>query len=166
MATFISVETDIDEALHLLDTININSKKLTRKILSGVGSSTKNKIKKSYKSLLKKNTGNLYQSISRGIIASGKAVIIQPKARGTNQVFYGYALAKGSIIFAKNQKNLTFKIGDKWIKKQSIKLPQRDWFEAPANKYIGSEAYKQQIDRIVQKELDNYDEKVSKGTKV
>lgn len=152
-AEFISLEVDIQECLDLFEGLEKDKKKIERAILAGVGSTVRNQIKKSYKRDLNKRTGELYKSIKRGVVRSGNAVVIQPKARAANHVFYGYALAKGSKITAKNNKTLTFQIDGKWIRKHEVKLPERDWFVEPAKRYLSSTAYKQQLDKILQKQI-------------
>ncbi|MBR6235025.1 MAG: hypothetical protein IKR01_04165, partial [Spirochaetales bacterium] len=67
---------------------------------------------------------------------------------------YGYALAKGSTITAKEGEFLTFKIGDKWIRRHSVTLKPRDWIEAPAKQYLASSSYRERLEQLVQKEID------------
>lgn len=49
---------------------------------------------------------------------------------------------------------LTFKVGDKWIKKHQITLKPVDWIEAPAKSYLQGSSYRQRLDELVQKEID------------
>ena len=87
------------------------------------------------------------------IFKSGSAVKISPRAEHDN-ILYGYALAKGSTIKAKKGDFLTFKVGDKWIKKHQITLKPVDWIEAPAKSYLQGSSYRQRLDELVQKEID------------
>lgn len=156
---FLSIQTDLDEAMKLFDGLEKESPKIRRRLLAGIGTTVKNKAKREYKTLLKQKSGNLYKSLKRRVIKSGKAVVIDAKARAENQVFYGYALAEGSTITAKNDKYLTFQIDGKWVKKESVKLPENDYISKPAERYLGSSEYRQQIDKLVQKEIDKLEKK-------
>lgn len=152
MAEMVSVKTDLDEAMSLLKELDGNQVKMRRRILSGIGTAVKNQVKKNYKSLLNKNTGSLYKSLNSKVIKSGKAVIVSPSAEN-NKVRYGYVLAKGSVIKAKNGDLLTFKIGDKWIRKHQVTIPERNWVEQPTKQYLNSISYRQKIDSLVDKEI-------------
>lgn len=152
MAEMVSVKTDLDEAMHLLKELDGSQVKMRRRILSGIGTAVKNQVKKNYKSLLNKNSGSLYKSLNSKVIKSGKAVIVSPSAE-KNKVRYGYVLAKGSVIKPKNKDFLTFRIGDKWIRKHQVTIPERNWVESPAKQYLSSISYRQKIDSLVDKEI-------------
>lgn len=156
---FISIETDLNQAMKLFDDLDKESPKIRKRLLSGIGTTVKNKAKREYRSLLKQRSGNLYKSLKRRVVKSGKAVVIDAKARAENQVFYGYALAEGSTIEAKNHEYLTFQIDGKWVKKHSVKLPEMDYISKPAERYLGSSEYRQRIDQLVQKEIDKLEKK-------
>ena len=159
MAEFIDVQTDFEEVYKMFEKLEKEKVKVVRAILSGTGSTAKNRAKKKYKQKLGMGTGKLYNSITRKVIKSGKAVIIEAKARKNEKVFYGYALAKGSKITAKNAKTLTFKIDDKWVRKHEVKLPQFDFIEEPVNAYLNSPEFPKRIDKILQKQLDKLESK-------
>ena len=156
---FVSIETDLTEAMELFNGLEKESPKIRRRLLAGVGTSVKNRAKKAARSLLKKHSGNLFSSIKRRVVKSGKAVVIDAKARAANQVFYGYALAEGSKIVAKNAPYLTFQIDEKWVKVHEVKLPTKDYIVHPANEYLGSVQYREQLDRLIQKEVDRLEKK-------
>lgn len=137
----------------MLENLNGNRKSMRRRILSGIGTSVKQAVKKNYTSLLKKQSRTLYKSVTAKIFKSGAAVKISPRAQRSN-ILYGYALAKGSTIKAKDSEFLTFRIGDKWIRKQQVTLKPVDWIEAPAKRYLQSSSYRQRLDELVQKEID------------
>ena len=136
----------------MLENLNGNRKSMRRRILSGIGTSVKQAVKKNYTSLLKKQSRTLYKSVTAKIFKSGAAVKISPRAQRSN-ILYGYALAKGSTIKAKDSEFLTFRIGDKWIRKQQVTLKPVDWIEAPAKRYLQSSSYRQRLDELVQKEI-------------
>lgn len=137
----------------MLENLNGNRKSMRRRILSGIGTSVKQAVKKNYTSLLKKQSRTLYKSVTAKIFKTGAAVKISPRAQRSN-ILYGYALAKGSTIKAKDSEFLTFRIGDKWIRKQQVTLKPVDWIEAPAKRYLQSSSYRQRLDELVQKEID------------
>ena len=151
--SLINVKADVDEAMTMLENLNGNRKSMRRRILSGIGTSVKQAVKKNYTSLLKKQSRTLYKSVTAKIFKSGAAVKISPRAQRSN-ILYGYALAKGSTIKAKDSEFLTFRIGDKWIRKQQVTLKPVDWIEAPAKRYLQSSSYRQRLDELVQKEID------------
>jgi hypothetical protein len=153
MAQFISLETDFSEAMEAFEELDRMSFKIQRSILAGVGSKASSMAKKSYSMSLKKKTGNLYKNIKRVVTRSGNAVIIYSNALSENKVRYGFVLSKGTTIKAKDD-YLTFQIDGKWIKKKSVRIPERDWIVKPIENYIGSIEYDSQIDRLIQKEVD------------
>lgn len=150
----------------MFDGLEKEKKKVTRAVLSGVGTTSKNKAKKAYKSKIGLRTGNLYRSIKRKVSRRGTSVTIASYALSANNKFYGYALAKGSLINARNSEYLTFKIGEKWVKAKSVKLPERDYIAQPVKDYIGTPAYEKQIDKILQKQLDRLEKKGYKVTRL
>ena len=83
-----------------------------------------------------------------------KAVIVEAKASSDKtKVFYGYALAKGARITARNGGWLTFQKDGKWVRVHSVKLPERDFVAAPVKKYLSSTAFKTKLDQLVQREV-------------
>jgi len=151
----VSVETDLAEALGYLESLGVNRHKAMRRILGGIGTAARTQVRKAYKSHgLAKGTGALYKSISRRVIRSGKAVIVEAKASSDKtKVFYGYALAKGARITAKDGGYLTFQKDGKWVKVHSVKLPERDFVATPVKHYLGTTAFKAKLDQLVEKEV-------------
>jgi hypothetical protein len=151
----ISVETDLGEALSFLEGLGANRDKVMRRLLGGIGTAARAQVRKAYKSRgLSKGSGALYKSISRRVIRSGKAVIVEAKAASEqNKVFYGYALAKGARITARDGGWLTFQKDGKWVKVHSVKLPERDFVAAPVKHYLGTTAFKARLDQLVEKEV-------------
>lgn len=159
--SLINVKADVDEAMEMLENLNANRKSMRRRILSGIGTAVKQHVKSRYSALLHKRSKTLYKSVTAKVFKSGAAVKISPRAEHENKL-YGYALAKGSTIEAKNSEFLTFKIGDKWIRKHSITLKPRDWIEAPAKQYLASASYRQRLDQLVQREIDRAEKAAAK----
>ena len=160
----LSVETQFNEALRMLGRMGVDKKKAMRRILSGIGTSARAKVKRAYKSFgLEKHSGDLYKSITRKVVKSGKGVIIEAKARTSDtNLFYGYAIAKGAKITAKNGEWLTFQKDGKWIKKHEVKLPERDFVAKPVKDYLQSTAFKERFDALVQKEIDRVEKETTK----
>lgn len=152
MAEYISIQTDLDEVMRFLNSLEGNKDKMRRRILSGIGTATKNYVKKQYRGYLKKNTGMLYKSLSSRVIRSGKAVIISPTAE-KNKVRYGYVLAKGTTIRPRHSEYLTFQIDGKWIRKHSVIIQPRNWVEEPASRYISGIEFKKKLDALVKREI-------------
>ena len=162
--TELSLETQFDEALEMLEKLGANRQKAMRRILSGLGSTARSKVKKAYKSYgLHKSSGDLYKSITRRVVRSGKGVIVEAKARNEKGVYYGYALAKGAKIEAKKADYLTFQKDGKWIKAHSVKLPERDFVAKPVVDYLKTQDFKERFDALMQKEIDRVQPKGGKA---
>ena len=151
--TLVNVKADVDEAMAMLESLHGNRTSMRRRILSGIGTAVKLHVKSRYTSMLHKRSRALYKSVTARVFKSGAAVKISPKAEHKN-ILYGYALAKGSTIEAKNGEFLTFQIGDKWIRKHQVTLKPKDWIEAPAKQYLSSSSYREKLEQLVQKEID------------
>ena len=153
-ASFLSVEADIREPIEFLKELGGKEKTVMRHILSGVGTSAKNEAKRAYRPAgLSKRTGALYKSITRKVLRSGKGVIVEAEARSEKNIFYGYALSKGSTIKAKGNKPLTFQIDGKWIRKHEVKLSETNFIVAPVEKYLTSKEFRDRLDVLVEREV-------------
>ena len=145
----------------MLENLHGNRNSMRRRILSGIGTAVKQHVKSRYSALLHKQSRTLYKSVNAKIFKSGAAVKISPRAEHGN-ILYGYALAKGSTIEARNSDFLTFKVGDKWVKRHSLTLKPRDWIEAPAKQYLSSSSYRERLDQLIQKEIDRAEKAAAK----
>lgn len=169
---YISLEAQLDPAFTMLDMMGANHKKTTRAIMRSVGTYGKNYAKRKYTaSGLSTGTGNLKRNITSRVLRNGKGVKIESMARSyghtkegamftslQKSVYYGYALAAGATITAKqDNKPLTFKIGDKWIRTYAVKLNSHDFIERPVNTYLTSSEFKTKLNNRLQKEIDKYD---------
>lgn len=158
-----SVKAEFDEALKLLEKLGGDRKKTMRRLLSGIGTSAKAKVKKAYKTYgLHKNSGELYKSIKSRVVKSGRGVIIDAKAQSDGGIFYGYALAKGARITAKDGGFLSFQKDGKWIRAKEVKLPERDFVARPVEEYLKTQAFRDRLDKLVQKEIDRMDKESMK----
>lgn len=160
MAEFIKIKDELDSLTEYLDNLDSEKWQIRKNVLRAVGTSATRYVRRGYKSLLNKRSGALYKGIKKKMTRSGKAVVITSYARAVGSgIYYAGSLTKGSIIKAKNKDFLTFKIGDKWIKKKEVKLPVRDFIVAPVEKYLGSPQIKTDMDKQLQKELDRIEKK-------
>ncbi len=153
MAAEISVKADLDDVMRTLSEIDGNKERMRKRVLSGIASAVKSKVKSSYRKHLNKRSGTLYKSIQSKVCRDGRMAIVSPSASDSG-VRYGYVLAKGTTIVPKKAKTLTFQIDGKWIRKHSVTLVERDWVEKPARDYIDSPSYKAKLDTLVQREID------------
>ena len=76
MAEFIKVKAELDECMKFLENLDGNKKSMRRRILSATGTAVKNKVKKSYRGLLNKHSGNLYKSLKSRVIKAGNAAVV------------------------------------------------------------------------------------------
>jgi len=159
--SLVNVKADVDEVIRLLENFKGNRNSMRRRILSGIGTSVKQAVKKNYTSLLHKRSKTLYKSITAKIFKSGAAIKISPTAERGN-ILYGYALARGPVIEAQKADFLTFKIGEKWVRKHQVHLKPVDWVEGPAKRYLSSSAYRQRLEELTQKEITRAEKAASK----
>ena len=162
MAAEISVKADLDDVMRTLSEIDGNKEKMRKRVLSGIASAVKGKVKSSYRKYLNKRSGTLYKSIQSKICRDGRMAIVSPSATSSG-VRYGYVLAKGTTIIPKKANTLTFQIDGKWIRKHSVTIPERDWVEKPARDYIDSPSYKAKLDSLVQKEIDKAEKRKARN---
>lgn len=151
----LSIEADISKPLKMLSELGAKEKRTLRRVLSAIGTDAKNKARKAYRGNgLRKVSGELNRSIIRKMLKSGQEVLISAKARNERNIFYGYALAKGSLIRARNADALRFQIDGKWITKQEVKLSEHDFIVSPVRDYLSSTAFREKLDKVIQREID------------
>ena len=92
MPEFINLESDIKEAEKLLEGMDYKKKTFQRRILGGLATSAKGKVKKNYSSLLNKQSGTLYKSIKRSVNKRGDIATVHANAKAENKTRYGYVL--------------------------------------------------------------------------
>lgn len=158
----ISAKASIDEAMDLIEGLNEkDAYNLKRGIVRTLGNNTAKAVRKGFNRELHVRSGNLKKSVKSSMSKKKRNVyaVISPKARASNQVFYGYALAKGTTIKAKNGKVLKFNINGKWISKHSINIPKREWFAPSAMAYLNSSQHRKDVDRYVAKRIEALEKK-------
>jgi len=72
-----------------------------------------------------------------------------PIAASDKNVRYGWVLARGATIKPRNEKVLTFQVDGKWRRSHSVLLRAHDWIAAPGHKYIRSQAFEDDIEKII-----------------
>lgn len=164
MAESISVKTDFEEVQEMFGRLVKERVKVQRAILTGIGSTSRTKVRTAYKRHLNMRSGNLYRSISYKVSKRGERLLIGTPARSPvnsqgHAVYYGSLLTKGYTLTPKTAKVLKFDINGKWITKHSIVIPSRDFVEGPVRSYIKSPAYDKRIDKILQREIDKLEKK-------
>lgn len=159
MAKFIDIQADFSEIDNYLKTLEKGSRTIRRYVLRNIGRITKNKIKKSYNVYLHKQSGDLYKSIKSTLSRRKDYDIVSANAENEKNIRYGYVLASGAEIRAKKKKYLTFKIDDKWIKKQSVMIPSKNFMEEPAEKYLKSTEMQMDMDYYLDKKLKDMEKK-------
>ena len=155
---YISLETDITEAMELLKDIEHNENKIRKSALSQMGTKARTAAKRSYASVLHKRSGNLYKSIRKYLYRNGKAVVVTAHNKDDKNR-YGFALAHGFTSEAKDHPTLTFRIGDKWISKHSVTVKAHDFIEGPVTRCIDSPQADKDLDNIIQKQLERLEKK-------
>lgn len=164
MADFVNVSlkvdfSEIDEFLDNLDD-RATRKQIIKYVLSNVTRITTNKIKKDYNLYLHKKTGNLYRNIKYKVYRRGTSSHIMSYAKSDNNVGYPFVLAAGVEIKPKKEDGyLTFQIDGKWIRKHSVTIPEHNFLEAPAKKYLNSSEMKKDMDFYLQKKIDQLEKK-------
>ncbi len=150
----VSLESDISGPIAFLKELGGREKTVLRNILSGIGTDAKSVVKRSYRtSGLKKDTGSLYKGIVRRVTKDGRTVIVSTTARNDRQILYGGALAKGSLVEAKEAKALRFQVDGKWVSKTSVKLPERPFITQPVLRHMGTTAFREKLDQLVEREV-------------
>lgn len=156
----LSIEEDFKQVKEVFDQMGKQSRKIQRRIISGVGVQAKGQVKRNYlKSGLQKRSGALYKGVIRKVIDNGTAVVVEPDLASTNGVRYGYVLAKGAVIKPKKAKALTLNIDGKWIRTHEVRIPSRDWVEPPVLNYLNSPLCDERINYLIERELQKLEKK-------
>ena len=145
----LNVTSDVTEITRALESLGKNTKYLKKTIANKLGQEVVGAVKRGYSRTLKKRTRKLYQSIKKVVKYNGAKVLIYPVGAK-----HGFVLAKGATIRPKTKKVLTFKIGDKWIRKHEIVLKPIDWFTPSANVYLESRKPQEDMLKILAKEIE------------
>lgn len=178
MSAEVSIKADIDKAERLLDGVG-RDRYVTRNIMRGVGKAAKKEVKDKYfSSGLHRRSGTLFRSIQSWTTNNGETAVVAPKrskyskaerAQGKRgyktDVSYGYMLAHGATVTAKNGGYLTFKVNGRWVKVRQTRYEAHDFVEKPIKKYLESASFKTKMDELAQKEIDRIEKKMNGGRK-
>ena len=159
MPEFINLESDIKEAEKLLEGMDYKKKTFQRRILGGLATSAKGKVKKNYSSLLNKQSGTLYKSIKRSVNKRGDVATVHANAKAENKTRYGYVLVNGADITPKNGDYLTFRINENWVKVKSVHIAPRDFMESPVKQYLNSSEAQLRVNQITEKYIQDLEKK-------
>lgn len=156
----VQIKSDLDEIKEVFEKYGISMPRLTKRVLGSAGMGIKKTTKKSFKTYFRNRTGIFYKSISYKVRRSGNSVLITSNATsdGTKKgVRYPFVLAAGTTITAKKSNYLTFMVKDgEWRKVKSTTIKPSSWVEYPAEKYLESNDYSEQLEKVLQNQIDLY----------
>lgn len=157
---YIQIKSDLDELKSSLDGMEKSMPKLTRRVLGAAGTGIKKTTKKNFSNYFNNRTGMFFKSLKYKVRKSGNSVIISASATsdGTSKgIRYPFVLAAGATILPKNGKTLTF-LGKEgvWKRVKQTVIKPTPWIETPAESYLASSDYQNDIDAVLQKHIDTY----------
>ena len=162
----ISIKADIKEAQDYLSQLGYKRTTINKAILRFVGTGGRQAIRKNYKSILNKRTGNLYKGITSYVYRNGTKVVFTDNVdsgKNTSKdgriARYGFMLASGYTIKPKNGKALMFEKNGTKIFSKEITVKPKDWVEAPINRYVESGDCNLRIEKAFQSQIDKWNKK-------
>jgi hypothetical protein len=145
----VSIETNIQEVFDDLDEIGLEIPNISLKILKKIVSKGRTYLRRAYRSSgLHNRTGALYKAI----FGSAKKSTVGYFGILSKQAYKLVPLNYGSVLRPLNAKYLTFKIGDRWAKVESVTIPAHEFLSAGA-KYLGSAEMNTDVDTVLDKEI-------------
>lgn len=163
----ISIQADISDAMAVFNGLEVNKVVIQKKLLGSVGTGGKQAIRRNYRSVLKKRSGLLYKSIKSYVKRNGSAVVFTNTAdsgkntgKGGKSGRYGFMLASGYTVEAKDDNLLTFNIDGKWFRMHSVEVKPKDFVENPVERYVDSLDCSNRIEKTLQKQVDYWDKKL------
>ena len=126
------------------------ARRMMSKVSQGIRKTTRNRNLKG--GLLKKDTGNLYKSLSYKAKKDFTAYI-------TAGAYYATTHEKGATIEAKEGKYLTFQIGGEWKKVKSVTVPQSQFLWPVVDEYFTTGKAEEIMDTVLQQQLQKFFEK-------
>ena len=155
-AEFISISSDMEEIKNAFAEVKEYTKYLERDVLQEVGRGTVRAIKAAYPFRRK---GDLYRSVKSKLTKDKKGVYVTSYAASDKNVRYGWVLARGATIKPKSEKVLTFQVDGKWRRSHSVLLRAHDWIAAPGRAYIGSQAFEDDIEKVINRKIEQLKKK-------
>lgn len=163
----ISIEADIKEAQEYLTMLGMNKKTINKALLRAAGTGGRQAIRKNYKTVLNKRSGNLYKGITSYVKRDGTEVVFTDNVNSGKRTAkdgriarYGFMLASGYAIKPLHgKKTLMFEYqGRKYFPKE-VHVDAIDWVEAPINRYAGSLDLQSRLDKAFEKQLAKWEKK-------
>ena len=172
-AGIVSLEADLQECYRLLDGIQHNNKTVRKYIMRAASTGGRQYIKRQYKTVLRKRSGTLYNSITsyvdrRGykIIFTNSATSDKASAADGRRARYGFMLASGYTVPKDEnaRKLLTFNINGKWIRTyKHITVEPKDFTEGPVERYFMSVDCTARMEKAAQKQVDYWNKRAEEG---
>lgn len=183
---FVDFDFEIKQAQKLINALDKQSYDMQRKAMATGGRYIAQQVRRSYTDFFqnppqhhdksgmpgrKRNEPeNLKKSIRNKAYRKPKlGQIIYPTVHAFNpynpaapKVLYGYALAKGFTITAKNDRYLTFQADGKWHKKKQVEVAKRPFVAEPADRAAHSQEIARRMEDTVTKELEKLEKKYNK----
>ena len=157
---FIEMETQLDDAMELLNGIQHNEQRIRKSVLGMFGTKAKNAAKRNYTSVLHKRSGYLYKTIRKYTYTNGKAVVITAhRNEDTNR--YGFVLAHGATIEPRNHKTLTFFSNGKWVRRHSVTIKSKDFIERPVLDYVSGSQIDKDLENITQRIIEKTEQRAA-----
>lgn len=164
----ISIKADITEAQKYLMGLGLKRKSINKALLRAVGTGGRQAVRRNYKTILKKHTGNLYKGITSYVYNNGTRVVFTDEVNSGKKTSkdgrvarYGFMLASGYTNTPKQKnKPMRFLAADgKWVSTYGYTVKPKDWMEAPLGRYVESADCKERIDKAFQKQVDKWEKK-------
>ena len=153
----ISIQPKLDAIHQALIYIKDETKWLDVDIIKKLGAGVTRKAKQNYRSLFrapKRGRDGMYSKITKYLDKPRRIITVTNSAANANDgVRYPFVQAHGAVIKAKKEKYLTFQIDGKWIKKQTVTLPVRDWIQRPGNQYMASMQADEDIHKVIDQKI-------------
>ena len=169
---YVRIGADLRETMAFFEGLDVNKKAIQKKILKTVGIGARQAVKTNFTKVLHKRTGKLVKSVKSLVAKSGNSVVItntaesgKNTAKDGRAARYGFMLAQGYTITAKNAKTLTFNINGQWIRKHSVTVPPKDWVEPSVEKYVASGECRERMDKEFQRQVNYWEKRITGGRK-
>lgn len=170
-AGIVSLQTDLQECYRLLDGLEHNNKTVRKYIMRAASTGGRSYVKRQYKSVLHKRTGQLYKSLTSYVDRQGYKIVFTNSADSGKKTSkdgrtarYGFMLASGYTIQPKDKgKTLTFQINGKWVRKYSVTVRPKDFIEAPVDRYFESHDCEERMEKAAQKQVDYWEKRAAQG---
>ena len=163
----INIKAEIDDAKKFFDGLNVNEKTITKQLLKTTGSGGLSRIRRGYNSVLNKRSGTLYKSLKYVIRDNNTKVVFTNTANSGKKTskdgrlaYYGFMLASGYDVTAKEGRWLTFNVNGKWARVKQIHVAPRDFVEGPIDRFMESGDLDRRLDTTFQKQVERVEKKM------